>query len=226
MSESAVATPEIINIGVDEAGRGPLFGRVYAAAVVLDPNMDLSQLKDSKKFHSKRKIGAVADYIKTNALAWAVCFEEAAAIDEINIRRATFRAMHSCIRSLITQLKNPAANHKNTMLWIDGNDFEPFVTFSDEENKLCVWPHETVIGGDDSRKEISAASILAKTERDAYISELCAQRPELVERYALDKNQGYGTARHIQGIKEYGITELHRLSFTTKWRNTDDDIKN
>lgn len=216
---------EIYNIGIDEAGRGPLFGRVYAAAVILDPNMDVSQLKDSKKFHSKRKINAVAEYIKSSACAWSVCYEEASVIDEINIRRATFRAMHSCIRDITSRIK-PAANHTNTMLWIDGNDFEPYVTFSAEENRLCVWPHETVVGGDDVRKEISAASILAKTARDAYIADLCDQRPELVEKYALDKNQGYGTARHIEGIKEHGITDLHRRSFTGKWIDTNDDIKN
>jgi len=209
--------PIIYNIGVDEAGRGPLFGRVYAAAVVLpsDESMDFSCLKDSKKFHSKRKINAVADYIKTKAFAWAVCFEEASAIDQINIRRATFRAMHSCIREILSKLDG--SNYKNTMLWIDGNDFEPYVDFSTVENKLCVFPHLTIVGGDDARPEISAASILAKTTRDAYIAELCAQRPELIEKYALDKNQGYGTAKHIEGIKKYGITDLHRQTFTTKW---------
>ena len=95
----------ILEIGVDEAGRGPLFGRVYAAAVILpkDPatEYDFSQMKDSKKFHSKKKIAHVADYIKQNAVAWAVAYEDEAAIDKMNILQATQSAMHKAIKSCI-----------------------------------------------------------------------------------------------------------------------------
>ena len=102
----------ILEIGVDEAGRGPLFGRVYAAAVILpkDPatEYDFSQMKDSKKFHSKKKIAHVADYIKQNAIAWSVAYEDEAAIDKMNILQATQSAMHKAIKSCIENAEKKA----------------------------------------------------------------------------------------------------------------------
>jgi len=187
---------DVLEIGVDEVGRGPLFGRVYTAAVILPKSsFDFSKMKDSKKFHSKKKILEAAEYIKANAIAWTVTFEDEKVVDEINILQATQKCMHHSIANVVP--KEPA------VILVDGNYFNPF------ENV----PHECIEGGDDKYACIAAASILAKTARDAYIEDLCAQHPELVERYRIDKNKGYGTKEHIDGIKQYGATEWHRKSF-------------
>ena len=203
-------------IGVDEVGRGPLFGRVYAAAVILPPEIKIDEsrtglIKDSKKFHSKKKITAAAEFIRTNARAWAIAYEEPAMIDEINIRRATFRAMHTAIRQILSVVDN-----SNILLHIDGDGFVPYMVFDKSVGKMHEIPHETIIGGDAKCAAIAAASILAKVARDEYITELCTERPELAEKYAIHKNMGYGTREHIEGIKKYGYTDLHRRSFVLK----------
>ena len=186
-----------MEIGVDEVGRGPLFGRVYTAAVVLPKEgFDFAKMKDSKKFHSKKKILEAAEYIKSNAVAWAVTFEDEKAVDELNILQATQKCMHHSVSNVL-----PKLGASTSLLLVDGNYFNPNV------------PHECIEGGDDKYACIAAASILAKTERDAYIADLCEKHPELVERYHLDKNKGYGTKEHIDGIKKYGATEWHRRSF-------------
>jgi len=197
----------IIEIGVDEVGRGPMFGRVYTAAVVLPKdtdNFNHSMMKDSKKFHSKKKINEVAEYIKQNAISWSVQWEDEKVIDEINIRNATHKAMHKAIKSIHDK-------SKETLLLVDGNDFKPYVTLVDEQ--LQQIPHVSIEGGDNKYTAIAAASILAKVARDAYITELCENHPYLVERYDLDNNKGYGTKKHMEGISAYGITEWHRKSF-------------
>lgn len=197
---------ECIEIGVDEVGRGPMFGRVYTAAVVLpkDNSFDHSKMKDSKKFHSKKKIKEVSDYIKMNAIYWSIKWEDEKVIDEINIRNATHSAMHKAVKEIYKV-------GKDTLLLIDGNDFKPFVIF----NKTCLEqvPHITIEGGDNKYSSIAAASILAKVARDEYIQELCKEYPELIEKYDLEKNKGYGTKKHMDGIRNYGITEWHRKTF-------------
>lgn len=209
-------------IGIDEAGRGPLFGRVYAAAVILPADFVAPHplIKDSKKFHSKKKIAAAAEFVKETAVAWAVAFEEPAVIDEINIRRATFRAMHAAVREVLGSLPSASAGSgagaDNTILRVDGNDFVPYVYFDTAAGRLREIPHETVIGGDDLWPAISAASILAKVSRDAYIEDLCAADATLSERYAIDKNMGYGTKAHVDGIRQWGLTAHHRRSFSIK----------
>ena len=196
---------DCIEIGVDEVGRGPMFGRVYAAAVILpkDNSFDHFKMKDSKKFHSKKKIKEVADYIKMNAIAWNIAWEDEKVIDEINIRNATHSAMHKAIKNLYT--------NKDTLLLVDGNDFKPVVVF--RNNSLEQIPHVSIEGGDNKYTSIAAASILAKVERDEYIKELCNEYNFLVERYDLNNNKGYGTKKHMEGIHKYGITEWHRKSF-------------
>jgi len=211
--------PQQIIIGVDEVGRGPLFGRVYAAAVVLPIEIKIDEsrnglIKDSKKFHSKKKINTSAEFIKKNALAWAIAYEEPRIIDEINIRRATFRAMHSAIQQVL--LKYTEDDHKNILLHIDGDGFVPYMVFDKNIGKMHEIPHETIIGGDAKCAAIAAASILAKVSRDEYIAELCSSRPEFSEKYAIHKNMGYGTREHIEGIKKYGYSDLHRRSFVLK----------
>ncbi len=212
----------IIEIGVDEAGRGPLFGRVYTAAVILpkDESFDYSKVKDSKKFHSKKKIEEAAEYIKENALAWYVSFEDEKKIDEINILQATQMSMHTSIDE-VRKLYNKKLKDNNKFekkdynfhLLIDGNYFNPVTSFNKETNKFEVVPYITVEGGDNKYASIAAASILAKVERDKYIEKLCEQNPELSEHYGIDSNKGYGAKRHIDGIKQHGITIWHRRSF-------------
>lgn len=203
----------IMECGIDEAGRGPMFGRVYAGLVVLpkDDTFDHSQMKDSKKFHSKKKIEQVAEYIKKNAIAWAVEYESEQIIDEINILQATQSAMHKCVKSVLTQLQ--IENTSNMLLLVDGNYFKPYSLLNSTKTKLEYIKYQMIEGGDNKYTSIAAASIIAKVERDKYIEELCFQNPELIERYGIDSNKGYGSKKHMDGIKQYGITKWHRQTF-------------
>ena len=205
----------IIEIGADEAGRGPMFGRVYSGAVVLpkDDSFDHYKMKDSKKFTSKnnKKIQEVAEYIKANAIAWAVEYEDERVIDEINILQATQSAMHKAIRSVLRQIKDLDTN--NLFLLIDGNYFKQLTVFNKSNNRIENAKFETIEGGDNKFTSIAAASILAKVERDKYIEELCKENPELVEKYGIDSNKGYGSKTHMDGIRKYGITKWHRRTF-------------
>lgn len=202
----------IIEIGIDEAGRGPMFGRVYAGAVVLpkDDSFDHSQMKDSKKFHSKKKIETVAEYIKQHAIAWAVQYEDEQTIDEMNILQATQSAMHKCIKNILTTLQ---LDINNVLLLVDGNYFNPYTVFNKTTLKLDYIKYHMIEGGDNKYTSIAAASILAKVERDKYIEELCVANPELIERYGIDSNKGYGSKKHMDGIRQYGITKWHRRTF-------------
>jgi ribonuclease HII len=212
----------IFEIGVDEAGRGPLFGRVYTAAVILpkDDTFNHSLVKDSKKFHSKKKIEEVAKYIKENALAWYVSFEDEKKIDEINILQATQQSMHSSIMEVRKQfnkrqleiLKEEKKDYSYNLL-IDGNYFNPITFLNKKTNKIEAIPYITIEGGDNKYSSIAAASILAKVERDKYIDELCEENPTLAEYYGIDSNKGYGAKKHLDGIKEHGISIWHRRSF-------------
>ena len=197
----------IIEIGIDEVGRGPMFGRVYTAAVILPKEgFEHSKMKDSKKFHSKKKINAVSEYIKENAIAWSIQWEDEKVIDKINIRNATHSAMHKAIKEIYDK-----ENGKNYVLLVDGNDFKPYIVM--KENILEQVSHVCIEGGDNKYSSIAAASILAKVARDAYIDEMCVLNPELIEKYDLNNNKGYGTKKHMDGISEHGITEWHRRSF-------------
>jgi ribonuclease HII len=206
----------VIEIGIDEAGRGPMFGRVYAGVVVLpkDDSFDHSQMKDSKKFHSKKKIEQVAEYIKENAIAWAVEYEDEQTIDNINILQATQSAMHKGIKKIITQLSsNTNIDYDKILLLVDGNYFKPLTIINKNKTKLETIKYELVEGGDNKYTSIAAASILAKVSRDKYIDELCVQNPELIEHYGIDSNKGYGSKKHMDGIKQHGITKWHRKTF-------------
>ena len=198
-------------IGVDEAGRGPLFGRVYTAAVILSDDFDLSLLKDSKKFTSEKKIKEVYDYIKANALYYHISYKDELYIDKVNILNATIKSMHESVYEVLNLYQNDLNNDLNYVkIYVDGTQFKPCF-YKDK------WiPYECVIKGDSIHKCISAASILAKVERDEYIRDLCKEKPELNEKYGLFKNKGYGTKIHIEGIKKYGYCEYHRKSFKLK----------
>jgi ribonuclease HII len=206
----------IIEIGIDEAGRGPMFGRVYAGVVVLpkNSNFDHSQMKDSKKFHSKKKIEQVAEYIKKNAIAWSVEYEDEETIDNINILQATQSAMHKGIKNVLTQLGElTSINYENILLLVDGNYFKPLTILNKNKTKLETIKYQMVEGGDNKYTSIAAASILAKVSRDNYIEELCVENPELIEHYGIDSNKGYGSKKHMDGIKQHGITKWHRKTF-------------
>jgi ribonuclease HII len=222
---------DLLEIGVDEAGRGPLFGRVYTAAVILPKEdggnvcetekkvFDYHKMKDSKKFTSSKKILEVAEHIKANALAWSVTYNDETTIDKINIRQSVLSSMHQSIKNVMDTYNNvdngtgteAVANVKEYFLLVDGNDFKPYLRFQDDH--FVQVNHTCIEGGDNKYCAIAAASILAKTERDKYIEELCEEHPELKEKYGLEKNKGYGTQQHLDGIKEHGISKWHRKSY-------------
>ena len=202
-----------MEIGLDEVGRGPLFGRLYVAGVILPEDQSLfdgTNIKDSKKFSSKHKIRDVAEYIKTHALAWHIHYIEADVIDNINILQSVYRAMHECIRELLIKTGNP---FDNTMVIVDGDRFKPYCVFDEASGFMKEMHNVTVEQGDSKYMSIAAASIIAKVAHDDYIEQLCKEYPQLVDRYRLDKNVGYGTKHHIDGIQQYGITQWHRRSY-------------
>ncbi|MDD2962066.1 MAG: ribonuclease HII [Muribaculaceae bacterium] len=178
-----------IEAGCDEAGRGCLAGPVFAAAVILPPDFQNDILNDSKKL-SERQRNDLRPIIEQNALAWAVGIVSAAEIDEINILNASFLAMHRAIEQLSII---PDA------LLIDGNRFKPFKNI----------PHTCIVKGDGKMMSIAAASILAKTHRDEYMTAIDADYPA----YGWKGNKGYPTKAHRAAIAAYGATEHHRMTF-------------
>lgn len=175
--------------GVDEAGRGPLAGAVFAAAVVMPGGFEHPLLNDSKKVSVKNR-NLLRTIIEREAVAWAVVSVDAKIIDEINILEATYQAMNGAIRGL---------GIEPTVVLVDGNRFKNGTSYA----------HRTVVGGDAKHVSIAAASILAKTHRDEYMAGLHAEYPQ----YNWIKNQGYPTAEHVAAIARYGLTPYHRLTF-------------
>lgn len=208
----------IIEAGVDEAGRGPMFGRVYTACVVLptkeqNPNFKFDILKDSKRFTSKKKLNEAYEYIIENAIEYSIQYMEAETIDAINIRNATLQCMvHSILH--IKKENTPQ------LVLVDGCDFprkfHMYDTgrneFEDNETKLD-FESICIEGGDNLYCSIAASSILAKVSRDRWIEEMCIIYPYLDELYGMNSHKGYGTKKHIDAIKKYGITKWHRKSF-------------
>ena len=200
-------------IGVDECARGPMFGRLYTAAVILpkDESFRHDLMKDSKKIKSRKKMRELADYIKEHAVAWHIDFVEASIIDEINIRQAVLSSMRESISQALGKINNTAGH--GVQMVVDGNDFPPYTVFDTTTETLREIPSVTVEKGDGTYSFIAAASILAKNAHDEYILDLCEQHPLLKTRYSLHENVGYGTAKHMAGIREHGITQWHRKSF-------------
>ncbi len=174
--------------GVDEAGRGPLAGPVFAAAVILPENCEIEGLNDSKKL-SEKKREALFDVIKEKAVSFAIASVDEKTIDEINILQATFVAMKKAVEGLTV----PA-----DYALIDGNRMPPL-----EING------ETVIKGDALSPSIAAASILAKVSRDRFMLELDKKYPQ----YKFSQHKGYGTKLHYEMLAEHGVSECHRISF-------------
>lgn len=220
-------------LSIDEVGRGCMFGRVYVACVVIPKEPELfngTNIKDSKKFSSKKKLNEVAEYIKENALTWHIAYEEPKIIDEINILQAVMKGMHTCIKETIIKINNITNTNNNINDFaaiIDGNYFKPYRIFDDTTESLIELPFTTVEKGDATYMGIAAASILAKTARDKYVTDLCDKYPFLDQHYGLIKNVGYCTAKHREGVQNYGITKLHRKTFgmcKTADYNPDDNI--
>ena len=178
--------------GVDEAGRGPLAGPVCAAAVILDENNPIDEVNDSKKL-SEKKREALFDKIINNALAYGIGFASVEEIEEVNILNATYLAMNRAIESL---------KIKPDFALIDGNRVPKGISVD------C----QTVVKGDAKSASIAAASILAKVSRDRLLLEYDKKYPQ----YGFAKHKGYGTAEHMNAIREYGISEVHRPSFLKK----------
>jgi ribonuclease HII len=210
---SESANTVIVEIGTDESGRGPMFGRVYAAAVVLpnDGSFDVGMVKDSKLYKKCEKIEEAERYIKENARTWSVVFENEQAIDEMNILQAS----QQCMRRAILDCVNALTHIEKTtiVLLVDGNYFKSMSYFDTTTHTFRAMEHHCIVGGDNIYASIAAASILAKTARDRYIKELCAEHPILCEHYNIDANKGYGSPSHMEGIKKYGITQWHRKTF-------------
>lgn len=178
-----------IEAGCDEAGRGCLAGPVVAAAVILPSSFQNELLNDSKQLTDKKR-NELRPIIEKEALAWAVSFVDNREIEEINILNASFEAMHRAIVSLAI---------KPELLLIDGNRFTP----------LTGYRHECIIKGDGKFLSIAAASILAKTYRDDYMSSIHEEFPQ----YGWDKNKGYPTKIHRKAIKQFGASRFHRETF-------------
>lgn len=179
----------VIEAGCDEAGRGCLAGPVVAAAVILNPDKDYPMLDDSKKLSEKQR-KVLRDIILNEALTYGIGIVTNEEIDEINILNASFLAMHRAIEQL---------SIKPELLLIDGNRFNPYKDIE----------YQCIVGGDAKYQSIAAASILAKTTRDAMMEEYDLQYPV----YNWKKNKGYPTMEHKNAIAEYGTTPLHRMTF-------------
>jgi len=178
--------------GVDEAGRGSLAGPVTAAAVILGKNFKSKNLDDSKKLSQSKRL-ELKKLIEKNALAYSVAFVSPYEIDKNNILNSTFKAMHKSIEDL---------NIEPDFILVDGNLFKPYRNLK----------YKCIIKGDQKYQNIAAASILAKTYRDEYMSNLHIKFPE----YNWIQNKGYGTKFHIDMITKLGRTKYHRKSFQIK----------
>jgi ribonuclease HII len=182
--------------GVDEAGRGPLAGAVYAAAVILRPDHSITGLADSKKITEKKR-NSLAHDIKQDALAWAIASSSIAEIDEINILQASLLAMRRAV-ALMQQMFEQTLSGSDILVQVDGNRC-PTIDL----------PCEAIIKGDSKVQAISAASILAKTARDAEMYALDKQYPM----YGFAQHKGYPTALHITLLQQHGVSAVHRRSY-------------
>lgn len=179
--------------GVDEAGRGPLAGDVYAAAVILPPGLEIPGVNDSKKLSAKKR-ELLFDIIQEKSTAWCIATATVEEIDRLNILQATFLAMRRAVEGL---------SQAPDVILVDGNR-EPEIPGS-------ALVH-LIIGGDAKSGSIAAASILAKVARDRYMAKLAQEYPE----YRFEKHKGYGTKLHYEMLRDYGPSPVHRMTFLKK----------
>lgn len=195
--------PNIVEAGCDEAGRGPLAGSVFAAAVILDPKTietipEFAWLNDSKQLTEQQRV-ALRPIIEQHALTWAVVEVTPQEIDERNILQCSILGMQRALDQLAITPQH---------ILVDGNKWHPYVP----EGQLLEIPAHTVVHGDATYMSIAAASVLAKTYRDDYMLRLHEEYPQ----YGWDKNKGYPTAAHYKALQQYGPTPYHRMSFNLK----------
>jgi ribonuclease HII len=195
-----------VEVGLDEAGRGSLWGRLYVGAVVMSPDDEayfdhgatmLNEIADSKKL-TRRKRAILADFIRENAIETAVAYAEPEEIDRVNILQADMSAMHRALDSMIVPFQR---------ILVDGDIWKPYHLDGSIVDSI------TIIEGDSVSLPIAAASIIAKEAHDQWVREEIERRPELQERYGFGSNMGYGTAAHMAGLKKWGADSLHRRSF-------------
>lgn len=191
LKSSFTGVEDTIEIGVDEAGRGALAGPVTVAACIMPFGFQHELVKDSKLLNEQQRKDA-RKIVLDNAIAYSIVHIYPDQIESTNILRATLQGMNQCLAEV-------KCTHDFDFILVDGDQFHGFEGI----------PFETVIGGDNKYTSIAAASILAKTERDAMMKELDIQSPG----YGWNSNKGYGTAQHIKAIKELGANEAHRPSF-------------
>ncbi|MBQ1751103.1 MAG: ribonuclease HII [Bacteroidales bacterium] len=186
---------DLLEAGCDEAGRGPLAGPVYAAAVILPKDFHHPLLNDSKQMTEKNR-DLLRPIIEREAVAWAVEAVQAEEIDTLNILWASVTGMQRAVLRL---------DPRPQFLLIDGNKFRPFEGYGFKD-------YRTVVHGDATYASIAAASVLAKTHRDEFMRKIASDYPE----YGWDRNMGYPTPEHIEAIRRYGYTPWHRKTFTVK----------
>lgn len=212
MLKSIFNTSGLVEAGCDEAGRGCLAGSVYAAAVILPPDYRNEALNDSKQLTARQRY-RLRETIERDAVAWAIGVVTAQEIDRINILYASILAMHRALDALTVRPQH---------IIVDGNRFRPYVPLAAGGERPALphaacpvpegagaVPYATVVKGDGKYLSIAAASILAKTYRDDYMAELHREFPH----YGWDRNAGYPTREHREGLRRFGPTPHHRLSF-------------
>ena len=185
-----------IEVGVDECARGVMFGKLYAAAVIMPKEKldddKFANIKDSKKL-SRKKREELYDYIIQNCIEYSIAWIDEKEVDKINVLQANLKAFHLCLDKLKTDF---------THILVDGIHFNDYKCFT----------HECIKGGDNKYISIAAASILAKVEHDRYIMDLCKLEPDL-KKSDLENNMGYGTKKHLDAINKYGSSKYHRKTF-------------
>lgn len=191
---------DVPEAGVDEAGRGCYAGPVYAAAVILPEGFYHPQLNDSKELNARQR-EILREVIEREAVSWAVASVDNKEIDRTNILKASYKAMHLAIAQL---------NTKPGLLLVDGNRFRPYPKIK----------HTCIVKGDSLYASIAAASILAKTHRDAFLDQLHTEFPQ----YGWDRNKGYGTLEHRNAIEAFGLCKYHRKSYNILSSQTELDL--
>jgi ribonuclease HII len=200
MELSFDSDPNVLEVGIDEAGRGCLSGRVYVGAVILPrefPDEKYKEIKDSKKL-SRKKRSELREYIEKHAISFNVAYADEKEVDRDNILQATLNTMHRAVEGLQIE------PHQ---ILVDGNQWKVYTN-----NEGDVIPHQIIKSGDNKYYSIAAASILAKVYHDEYVVALCREDPDL-EKYGWLDNMCYGTKKHLDAIKEHGITKHHRKTF-------------
>ena len=198
---------DAVEVGLDEAGRGCLFGRLYVGAVVFakdeedffDNGATLKLIKDSKVLTERRR-AILYDYVRECALDRAVAFAESTEVDEFNVLAADMRCMHRALDALTVPVDR---------ILVDGDHWRPWTAAGATEPTEA----HVIVDGDAQFLSIAAAGILAKVARDRWVEEMCLEHPEWNEQYGLLSNKGYGTAAHLKGLNEFGTTEQHRRSY-------------